>query len=50
MPFEVLTPAQIASGHKADRILDTIKASPIDWNNIEDPKDKEVWDKLTENF
>ena len=50
MTFEVLTPAQIAAGHKADHILDTVKARPIDWNNIEDPKDKEVWDKLTENF
>ncbi len=50
MAFEILTPAQIAAGKKSDKILDTVKASPVDWNNIEDPVDKEVWDKLTENF
>ena len=50
MTFEVLTPAQIAAGHKADHILDTVKARPIDWNNLAHPIDNEVWDTLTDSF
>jgi len=29
---------------------DNIPFKAIDWNNIEDPKDKEIWDRLTNNF
>ena len=37
--------------HELDFDWQSVELEPaIDWNNIEDPKDKEVWDRLLENF
>jgi len=31
-------------------IDDVELVEPINWNEVEDPKDKEIWEKLTQNF